>query len=67
MKYTLDISGYDRKGNPGIKHFGGLFTTVEDALAHGNDAVENGRFWFEPHILWIRDEEGETTRRQEIK
>ena len=67
MKYILDVSGHDEDGNPGLKHFGGLFTTVEDAVSHGKNAIEKGRFWFHPEVVWVRDQEGETIRREEVK
>ncbi len=67
MKYILDVSGHDAAGNPGLKHFGGLFTSVDDAVAHGKLASKTGRFWFRPEVLWVRDEEGETIRRDELE
>ena len=44
MKYILDISGHDENKNPGLKHFGGLFSSIDDAVAHGKMAVKTGRF-----------------------
>lgn len=33
--YILDLSGHDEKGAPGVKHFGGRFSSIDDAEAHG--------------------------------
>ncbi len=63
MKYILDISGHDENRNPGLKHFGGLFSSIDDAVVHGKMAVKTGRFWFQPETLWVRDQEGETVVR----
>ncbi len=67
MKYILDVSGHDENENPGLKHFGGLFSSVEDAVAHGKLAVKIGRFWFRPETLWVRDQEGETVLRDVLE
>ena len=65
MKYTLDLSEYDKKGNPGINRFDGLFSSIEDAVKRGRDEAR-GRLHFNPKIVWIRDEEGETVRRDKV-
>ena len=66
MKYTLDLSGHDDSGKAGIDRFGGLFMSIEDAKAHGNEAAKTGRFVFRPEVLWVRDEEGTVMVKQTI-
>ena len=55
MMYTLDLSGHDDDGKPGVERMGGLFTSIESAEAQGRRIAEGNRLVFKPATLWVRD------------
>ena len=65
MMYTLELSGHDAEGNAGTDRFGGLFRSIEDAVAHGIKA-RTGTLSFKPEVLRVRDQEGQEQRRQDL-
>ncbi len=66
MMYTLDVSGRDENGAPGITRFGGLFFSIDSAAEHGRAASRTGRFAFAPERIWIRNEDGSTVRQERL-
>ena len=65
QNYTLDILGYDDRGNAKIVRFGGRFVSMDDAVAYGVAARE-GRLTFVPSVMWIRDQTGEVVARTDL-
>lgn len=57
MMYTLDLSGYDADGAPGVERMGGLFQSADAAEKQGRLTAETGRLFFKPTTIWVRDQE----------
>lgn len=57
MMYTLDLSGHDDAGKPGVERMGGLFMSIEAAEAQGRLTARTGRLVFAPATIWVRDQE----------
>ena len=59
MRYTLELSGHDDQGSPGITNLGGLFLSIDDAVDCAEDMTAKGRFHFgRPEHFRVRDEAG---------